>query len=58
MIVKMSHFSSQVAGIFEEKGCSVSTYHERMVEVDGELLAAEVMEIIVTQVPTSTTGVS
>ena len=38
---------SQVAGIFEEKGCSVSTYHERTVEVDGEQLAAEVMEIII-----------
>ncbi len=40
-------FSSraEVAGVFEEVGCAVHTYHVRQVEVDGEQLAAEVMEI-------------
>ncbi len=40
-------FSSraEVAGVFEQQGCGVRTYHARQVEVDGEKLAAEVMEI-------------
>ena len=39
-------FSSraEVAGVFEERGCAVRTYHSRQVEVDGEKLEAEVME--------------
>ena len=40
-------FSSraEVAGVFEEQGCAVRTFHSRQVEVDGEQLEAEVMEI-------------
>ena len=40
-------FSSraEVAGVFEERGCDVRMFHSRQVEVDGEQLEAEVMEI-------------
>ena len=49
---------SHVAGIFEERGCHVRTYHERMVEVDGEQIAAEVMEITLMEVPQTTSLIS
>lgn len=34
-----------VAAVFEEVGCKVDTFHSQTVEVDGEQLLAEVMEI-------------